>query len=92
VRLAIQRPRAAEAEGTPIVISADRVAELFELWIRESVSKKRPKTAASYQSEARAWSELRSTASRSRWVLFQTIAPHRRAIWGGREPAVVRAG
>jgi integrase len=53
VRLAIQRLRAAEADGKPIVITADRLADLFEVWLRESVSKKRPKTAASYESEAR---------------------------------------
>src|ERR1051326_477432 len=41
VRLAIQRLRAAEADGKPIVITADRVADLFEVWLRESVSKKR---------------------------------------------------
>jgi integrase len=53
VRLAIQRIRAAEADGKPIIISAERLGDLFELWVRESVSKKRPKTAASYESEAR---------------------------------------
>ena len=53
VRLEIQRIRAAEADGKPIVISAERLDELFEVWLRESVSKKRPKTAASYESEGR---------------------------------------
>jgi integrase len=53
VRLAIQRLRAAEADGKPIVITAERLGDLFELWIQESVSKKRPKTVASYESEAR---------------------------------------
>src|SRR5438876_4841597 len=53
VRLAIQRLRAAEADGKPIIITADRFGDLFEVWLRESVSKKRPKTAASYESEAR---------------------------------------
>ena len=53
VRLELQRIRAAEAEGRPIVITADSLGDLFELWLRESVSKKRPKTAASYESEAR---------------------------------------
>jgi len=53
VPLAIQRLRAAEADGKPIVITAERFGDVFELWIRESVSKKRPKTAASYESEAR---------------------------------------
>src|ERR687883_1589307 len=43
VRLAIQRLRAAEADGKPIVITAERLGDLFELWIQESVSKKRPK-------------------------------------------------
>jgi integrase len=52
-RLAIQRIRAAEADGKPIIITAERLGDLFELWVRESVSKKRPKTAASYESEAR---------------------------------------
>ena len=47
VRLEIQRIRAAEADGKPFVITAERLEELFELWLKESVSKKRPKTAAS---------------------------------------------
>src|SRR5438128_57934 len=53
VRLEIQRIRAAEADGRPIVITAHQLTDLFELWLTESVSKKRPKTAASYESEAR---------------------------------------
>ena len=53
VRLAIQRIGTAEADGKPIVVTAERLKDLFELWIRESVSKKRLKTATSYESEAR---------------------------------------
>jgi Phage integrase, N-terminal SAM-like domain len=53
VRLEIQRIRAAEADGKQLVITAERLEELFELWLKESVSKKRPKTAASYESEGR---------------------------------------
>jgi integrase len=53
VRLEIQRIRAAEADGKPIVITAQRLGDLFQLWLTDSVSKKRPKTAASYESEAR---------------------------------------
>ena len=53
VRLEIQRIRAAEADGKPFVITAERLEELFEVLLKESVSKKRPKTAASYESEGR---------------------------------------